>query len=286
MGLLGDISNSINDALGAAQTVSQSVNGSAYSDQGFSVPPIPSPAGDGLPSSKVPSQRNAVTRRHIVHFFVPEVGVINMYVNPESIQYNYNKLINKERTKGGFVLQYWGEELPTLSLRGTTGSSGVEGLNVLYEIYRSEQISFDAIGVSLAANASISGFGDTINSLGQEIGGIGGDIFGEVTNGVLGLNPLTQSIIPRTPPTLAQLAFTMEIYYAGSVHRGYFQSMSVTESKDLVGGFTYQMEFVVTQRRGYRYNSMPWQRAANMGPSNNSIGGIPLSFDRSNNPSR
>jgi hypothetical protein len=253
----------------------------SFQQDGFIVPPVPAPSGEGLPSSNIPAQRQHVTKRHIIHWFVPEVGVINMYINPQSIEYSFKKVITSERTKGGYVAQYWGEEQPTLNLRGTTGSSGVEGLNVLYEIYRSEQLNFDPIGLTIASDSTLSGLGDMINTAGQAIGGsIGGSITGAAA-GIMGFNPLTQSILPRNPPTLSSLAFSVEMYYNGWVFRGYFNSMSWTESVDKLGMFDYQIQFTVTQRRGYRINSMPWQRSANSGPSDNSEGGIPLSYGAS-----
>lgn len=276
--LLGGVGNVLNTALDAALTGGNTQRN--FEQEGFIVPPIPTPSGDGLPSSKINSQQHAQIRRHIIHWFVPEVGVINMYINPQSIDYNFKKLITPERTKGGYVIQYWGEELPTLNLRGITGSSGVEGLNVLYEIYRAEQVNFDPIGLTLASDNAISGLGDSINSIGQAIGGGAGDAFSSISGGILGTNPLTQSILPRNPPTLSALAFGVEMYYNGWVFRGFFTSMSWTESVDKMGMFDYNIQFTVTQRRGYRTNSMAWQRSANNGPSNNAEGGVPLSFGK------
>ena len=284
LGAAGDIASGLGEAIqGGASALDRLTNGSnaqqrSFEKEGFIVPPIPSPSGDGLPSSKIPSQQQHRTKRHIIHWFVPEVGVINMYINPQSIDYNFKKLITPERTKGGYVVQYWGEELPTLNIRGLTGSSGVEGLNVLYEIYRAEQLTFDPIGLTIASDSMVSGLSDLINNAGQGIGGgLGGGI-ASAASGIFGLNPLTQSILPRNPPTLASLAFGVEMYYNGWVFRGFFTSMSWTESVNNMGMFDYQIQFTVTQRRGYRTNYMPHHRSANNGPSDNSEGGIPLSF--------
>lgn len=277
----GDVVSAVGDAAGSVLDAltgpgSQPRN---FEENGFIVPPIPSPSGDGLPSSKIPSERKHRNKRHIIHWFVPEVGVINMYVNPQRINYKYSKLINSERTKGGFVQQYWGENLPTLSLSGHTASSGIEGINVLYEIYRSEQLNFDPIGLTMASNSMVSGVGNMINDAAGSIGGLAGDVLG-ATTGLLGLSPLTASILPRTPATLASLAFGLEMYYAGKVYRGYFTNFSFDESVDRLGLFEYQIEFVVTQQRGYRVNTMPWHRSAIDGPSNNNVYGasVPLSF--------
>jgi len=66
---------------------------------------------------------------------------VQMYINPQNLQVNSRKLISETRTKGGYITQYWGEELEGMNLQGTTGDAGIEGINVLRDIYRSEQIA-------------------------------------------------------------------------------------------------------------------------------------------------
>lgn len=273
---------------GGIDSISQAISGANYGPQdfqkdGFIVPPIPNADGNGLPASKVPSQRLGSATRNMAHWFVPEVGIINMYVNPQQISYNHKKLITPERTKGGYVIQYWGEELTTLQLRGNTGSSGVEGLNVLYEIYRAEQFMFDSIALTMAADSSVTGLSDLIDGAIGSIGGIGGAI-SNVTSGILGIDPASQSILPRNNPSLATMALGMELYYSGWVFRGFFTSMNYTESAERLGLWEYDIGFTVTQRRGYRTNSFPWQRSAIDGPSDSKV--IPLSFTtlNSSNP--
>ncbi len=279
MSLLGDVGQGLEDVGSSALDAITGKNNNqlrSFEQDGFSIPPMPSASGDGLPSSKIPSQHTGETKRHIIHWFVPEVGVINMYVNPKSIDYKYSKVITPERTKGGYVIQYWGENLTTLSIRGTTGSSGIEGINVLCEIYRSEQLTFDAIGLTMASDATLSGIRDILGTIGS-LGSIGSDITSTIS-GVLGGNPLTQTILPRNPATLASLAFGIELYYNGKVFRGFFNNFSFTESADMMGMFEYNIEFIVTQSRGYRINEFGWQHSATQGPSNNGIGGAPLSY--------
>lgn len=253
------------------------VNGQtkAFQQDGFIVPPIPSADGNGLPSSKIPSLQLAVPRRNIGHWFVPEVGVINMYINPQSINYGLKKVINTERTKGGYNIQYWGEELTTLNINGHTGSSGVEGLNVLYEIYRAEQYLFDPLALTMAADNSITGLNSVVDSALGNLGGFASSLASS-TLGVLGLDPASQNILPQNVPSLASMALGMEFYYSGWVFRGFFTSFTFDESADKLGLFTYQIGFTVTQRRGYRTNNFAFQRSANSGPSNSDA--IPLSF--------
>lgn len=252
----------------------------SFKSDGFLLPATFSADGNGLPYNKVPSYKPAQLRRNIVTWFVPEFGIVRMYVNPASISYAHKKLIQRDRTKGGYTLQYWGEELTTLTIGGTTGSSGIEGINVLYEIYRAEQYAFDGVGLTLAANNAaadvannlISGAG---SALGQGINGLFGGSTGSQTagaagagllGGVLGLNSPNNNLSAKNIPTLAQLAFTVEMYYNGWVYRGFFDSMTVNEkaSEFLID---YQISFVATQRRGYRLNYFPWTHSAKDGPS-------------------
>jgi len=265
--------NILNGGSDFDQKVNQAQN-SSYAQSGFTLPPTPSADRSGLPSSKIPAGLKAQNVRNIVHFFVPQVGVVNMYINPQNIQYRFDKVIDQQRTKGGYILQYWGEELPTLTISGHTGSSGVEGLNVLYEVYRAEQYTFDSIGLTVASAASISGLGDLVSN-------VFGNTVGEATGGLFGLNPVTQNVLPRNIPTLGSLAFGVEIFYSGWVFRGYFKDFQFTEAADKLGLFDYIMNFVVTQKRGYRTNYLPWHRSATQGPSNNDPNGTgpELTFD-------
>ncbi len=259
---------------------------------GFSAPPTPAGAANTLPSSNVVSLRSASVVRNLISWFVPEYGIVQMYVNPNSIDYQHAKLINMERTKGGYTLQYWGEELTKLTLSGTTGSSGIEGINVLYETYRAEQLAFDAIGQSLVAinaangaNAQIlGGIGGAISlATGSAVAGgltgsVGGLIGAGIAMGVFGSSTFS-SLAPRNITSLATLAFGVEMYYAGWVYRGFFKDMTVRESAEHLGTIEYTINFITTQRRGYRLNTLPWQRSAIDGGSYNdlSAGGVPLS---------
>lgn len=83
-------------------------------------------------------------RRSLILFELPHLGTgqyIEMYLNPQNIQFSSRKHITETRTKGGFMIQYWGEDLDTINIQGTTGASGIEGINVLRDVYRSEQLA-------------------------------------------------------------------------------------------------------------------------------------------------
>jgi hypothetical protein len=245
-----------------------------FESDGFLASATPSADGNGLPFTQIAPGLPGQITRNIITWFVPQFGTVRMFVNPNQIVYHHKKIIKQERTKGGFTLQYWGEELSTLDITGTTGSSGIEGINMLYEIYRAEQLAFDAVGLTLAANNSSA---DVSNNLSQGIGGAIGQAIG-LTNlnsspptgllgGILGLSSPNATLSCANIPSLASLAFAVEMYYNGWVFRGFFDSMDITESSD---NFLmhYSMKFIVTQRRGYRTNYFPWSNSPVSGPSN------------------
>lgn len=265
---IGDIINSINsvqNALNGNSGLSTDQTNQFKSD-GFLLPATFSADGNGLPSSKVGTYRDAQLKRNIITWFVPQIGIVRMYVNPSSISYVHKKIINKDRTKGGYTLQYWGEELDTINISGTTGSAGIEGINVLYEVYRSEQYAFDGTALTLAANNASTALSGAFSNVGESIGGSVGGAIGGAIGGILGMDAPNGNLAVQNIPSLAQLAFTVEMYYNGWAYRGYFENMTVNERADNFM-FEYQMTFTATQRRGYRLNQFPWAKSANNGPS-------------------
>jgi hypothetical protein len=270
--------SSISSALNGTNPATQQQIAS-YQANGFLLASTPSATGSGLPFSKITPQVNGQIQRNIITWFVPQFGTVQMFINPQNISYNHKKLITKDRTKGGYTLQYWGEDLSTLNISGTTGSSGIEGINMLYEIYRAEQYAFDAVGLTMAANNSAA---DISNNLSTAIGGavgqlIGGTPFASGANsagllgGILGLDSPNNTLSARNIPTLASLAFAVEMYYNGWVYRGFFENMTINERADNFL-LDYSMVFTVTQRRGYRTNYFPWQENPSAGHTTYGLG--------------
>lgn len=271
MDILDAINNTASTAFNTVTSVvrnSLSRDAGGYSDSGN----LPSSSGNQLRQSKISSLRTANMVRNMVKFLLPELGIVEMYINPKNIKYSDKKHIpSATRTRGGYIIQYWGEELGKLSLSGTTGSSGVEGINVLYDVYRNEQVSLDALALATEASRSNQANIDLLDSVSgsdnilSSLGSIGVDSILDKVNTIV----QTGTVDPNVPkPTLASIAFQTEIYWSGWVFRGYFDSMTVTESADNIGLFEYTMEFVVTQKRGLRLNFLPWHRSAVEGPSN------------------
>lgn len=272
--------SSVSAALNGANPLTQSQLAS-FESNGFLVASTPSADGNGLPFTKITPGVAGKIGRNIITWFVPQFGTVRMFINPQNITYSHKKLITKERTKGGYTLQYWGEELSTLNISGTTGSAGVEGINMLYEIYRAEQYAFDAVGLTLAANNAAADLANGLaqgagSAVGKFVNGLlpssaqnssnAGILGAGLLGGVLGLDSPNNHLSARNLPSLASLAFAVEMYYNGWVYRGFFENMTITERADNFL-MDYQMTFTVTQRRGYRTNYFPWANSPASGPS-------------------
>jgi len=192
---------------------------------------------------------NGITNRkqQIMTWRLPNGSSVQMYINPENFVVNESKQITQTRTKGGFVVQYWGDNLAKLSLSGTTGSSGVKGVQVLRDIYRAENHAFE-----LVAATQLEELIDIANDTSVKDSNIARSVFNSA-----------QTIRERTfilRPTLASLALSVMLFYQGIQYRGFFTEFSVTESTAPLGLFTYNMSFMVTEIRGSRKNFLPWHK--------------------------
>lgn len=171
-------------------------------------------------------QDNGYHRRNLILWEVPHLGsgrYIEMYVNPQSISSNNKKIQSLKRTKGGFILQYWGEELETLQLDCVSGDGGIEVVNAMEDVYRSEQLAITALLEEVSKLGSPSDF----------------------TKRRQPLAPLSASII---------------MWYMGQGKRGYFTDMSITEAAQNPGIFNFRLGFTVVEIIGKRLNFMPWHR--------------------------
>lgn len=246
------------------------------------------PTANGLATrqAQVPTQRDGISVRQAMRFMIPEQPIVEMYINPRQVKYNYKKLIQSTRVKGGYNLQYWGEDLATLMVSGTTGTSGIEGINVLMDVYRNEQLMFDPYALFLQAERDKANKESFDNLLFGDGGPFGlgdvpilGDVIGAASDqisGAIGSNIVNS----RNKPTLASLAFTVEIYWSGEVYRGFFENFNFDESSERIGLFDYDFTFKVTQKRGFRTNFFPWHKHPSHGQSNWDIGGPPLSYGK------
>jgi hypothetical protein len=54
--------------------------------------------------------------RELIAWRVPGIGFIQMYMNPQQVVITEKKVATRQRTKGGYVVQYWGEEPSVIKL--------------------------------------------------------------------------------------------------------------------------------------------------------------------------
>lgn len=240
--------------------------------------PVSREAGGKTPDiiSANPLTPSGRRNRQLVRWRVPGLGFVDMYINPQTMSIREAKVIQKQRTKGGYVVQYWGEELITVSINGTTGASGIEGINILRKVYRAEQDAFQQVEKTLADRLNESTAGGFVGGIIQNasqggMGEVGSTLLGTLTGG---------SANPPLLPTLGSLAVSVEMYFQGWVFKGYFKSFEVREEvTNGVGVFNYAMEFIVVDRRGVRSNYMPWHRSP---ATFDSASGNPTGYNKAN----
>lgn len=197
--------------------------------------------------------------RQVVTWRLPQLGYIKMFLNPQNIVITEGKDISTTRTKAGFIIQYAGEKLTEISISGITGSAGMEGINILRAVYRSEQLAFEPIASELDRTV----LAGQLNQLSQGIKNqaVTQFIDQEKQQSLsqqaddIALNVLSQPF-----PTLASLAANVEMFFQGVAYRGYFTSFTVTENVESLGHFSYELKYVAYSRQGERRNFMPWHR--------------------------
>lgn len=204
--------------------------------------------------------------------------IVPMYIGPNSFDINKTKNINNTLTKAGFAVQYWGEQLTTVSIRGTTGSGGIEAINILDAVYRNEIIQFnkilqeraarlDSILIESMENKSQTGLTNGIISVFDEItnGGVSDIIRGtetavnSIVDAALGVSASNSERV-ELMPSIGSFAINMIIYFQGVKYTGYFEDFSYNENSEKPGLFEYNFKFVVIKQYGTRKNFMPWHR--------------------------
>lgn len=204
-----------------------------------------------------------------------------MYLNPTTINSTHRKSIQKQFTKGGFFVQYWGEELTTLAINGTTGSAGMSEINKLMSIYRHELIHFnnllieknidfnESLNESLGAvnSGNENRFLNTLSYLDQLLlSGQGQTVvdgfstFTENLNNILSGkkdDPVKYKEVIQEQ-SLATLATSLIMEFKGIFYRGYIDGFSFSENASEPGLFNYNFNFIVLYSSGKRENFMPW----------------------------
>lgn len=202
--------------------------------------------------------------------------VVPLYINPTNFQTNYTKNISETQTIGGFVIQYWGDRITTISISGTTGSGGIDAINILYQVYKAEQIQFK--NILLKRQAELATRIKEAETASQEVGNINpaqaidqvlfNGAFSNFANGVtetmdffknaIAGNDVSSQSMVRLLPTMSAFAVSLDMHFQGKVYRGYIDSMTITENGASPGHFDYTLQFKSLKEYGERTNFMPW----------------------------
>lgn len=204
--------------------------------------------------------------------------LIPCYISPQNFRTEEGKIITETMTKGGFIIEYWGEKLQVINVDGTTGSGGIEAIEILHSIYRNEQIQMEQLLRNRArtlSQESAAALQDTATSTAQAgivsaLDSLFEDGFSEIINGVKSVVEEITDIFEDTVeditnpvtliPSLGAFAVAVDLYMQGAKYRGYFSSFTVSESADSPGLFDYSFSFSVLRKVGKRKNFMPWHR--------------------------
>jgi hypothetical protein len=95
--------------------------------------------------------------------FIP---VIQFHINPTSINFQYKKIITRQRTRGGWIEEHWGDELDVVNIEASTGSflSLETGLNVTRRHETLSMINFQEILAIYKNNACVyDNLGNIVN---------------------------------------------------------------------------------------------------------------------------
>lgn len=213
--------------------------------------------GNNLVSGFFGEGNSGVFRREVIRWQVPSKQFhIEMYINPQNITIQSSKLINEVRTKGGFIIQYWGENFDTASIAGMTGSGGIEGINILKSIYRDEQLEIDGVLKTIISTIQNMNTTQIAQAAGLGISEGASALYNFATNG--------NSQAAAALKSLAARAANVKMFYQGVTYRGFFKTFNSTETADQLGLFNYDMAFTIVETIGKRSNYMPWHRKASV----------------------
>jgi len=204
-------------------------------------------------------------------------SIVPLYINPKTFDITEGKIFNESLTKGGYVIQYWGEKLAEIQVSGTTGSGGPEAINILRAIYRHEQIIFDELLLERASTLAQTSSSEINSSstataeagIASILNTITNDGFSGIVDGISSVietaldsfeGITSQSAQVELFPTLASFAISIDLSFQGEIFRGFFSAFSSKENADSPGIFDYTFTFKVTRRTGTRNNFMPWHR--------------------------
>ena len=158
----------------------------------------------GLPAEKKDDQGVSRTVQTTLTDVIYE---LSMHVPPEEMVTNYAQHISRNKTRGSWALERWGEELVSLEVRG---SSGI--------FFRNGE------GISRKNAAGTYAYGEVM------------ELMQIYRNNGMSLDPQFGVI-----DTIGEVV----LRYDGKLHRGSFDNFTLVENEDMPYRFTYSFTFVV-----------------------------------------
>ena len=93
----------------------------------------------------------------IEYYQTPDtIYTVEMYINPNKINFSHQKIIGKQFTRGGIFFHHYGEDTPTMAISGNTGMSGMKGIEQLERIfnYSGTLLRYQNVGINKIDNGT------------------------------------------------------------------------------------------------------------------------------------
>jgi len=144
-----------------------------------------------------------------------------MRINLENIDLSYQQIINETRTLGGFLQEFWGEELTSLSASGKTA------------------MSYDENGIT-NKNARVS---EAYQNLLRLV-----NIY--KNNGKVYTNPNDMSTASKANPNRIKKVGEIIMTYQQKEYVGYFEAFSIKENASNPYYFDYTLSYKISKTKG------------------------------------
>lgn len=165
-----------------------------------------------------------------------EDRVFSFMINPSQMTTNYQKIINYFFTRSGWILEHVSDELPAMTLSGTTGSFK----NPVIE----DSFKNNSTPILTTKNRTLSvGFRNLLHLI--DLYRNNGRLFyvdpflGNVTNSITSVFSYAQRIKTATPVQI--------IYGDEEMYEGFFTAMSVKEDVSAPFSMEFSLDFSITR---------------------------------------
>ena len=158
--------------------------------------------------------------KRAIKWVLPNVSPLIMLVNPMNLDLSYNQLVNETRTLGGFLEEFWGEQLTTLSGSGQSALFYNDGGLTNKDLVNTEgYVNFQRL-VNIYRNNG-KGYSDSR--------------FGTGTN---------------VTSTKIKSFGVVKMFYMNKSYEGYFDSFNTRRMADKPFNFEYDLSFRIRRAIG------------------------------------